>query len=67
MEEAFILLLNFNHQGEGSGKAMTEILAQENPPVAWQPVLFLLHKSLHFFSVECQLSCNQRAQEKGFL
>lgn len=53
MEKALILLLNFNHQGEGSGKATTEILAEENLPVAPQPVIFLLHKSLH--SVECQL------------
>lgn len=52
MEQAFILLLNFNHQGEGSGKAMTEVLADENPlprPVARQPVIFLLHKSSHSF------------------
>lgn len=49
MEQAFILLLNFNHQGEGSEQAMTEILAAENPPVARQPVVFLLHKSSHSF------------------
>lgn len=53
MEKAFILLLNFNHQSEGSGKATTEILAEENLPVAPQPVIFLLHKSLH--SMPCQL------------
>lgn len=34
MEEAFILLLNFNLQGEGSAKAMTEILTAENCPAA---------------------------------
>ena len=33
MEKAFILLLNFNQQSEGSGKATTEILAEENPCV----------------------------------
>lgn len=49
MKQAFILLLNLNHQSEGSEKAMTEILAEENPPVAQQPVIFLLHKSLHSF------------------
>lgn len=53
MANAFILLLNFNHQGEGSKKATTEILAEENPPVALQPVIFQLNKSLH--SVERQL------------
>ena len=53
MEKAFILLLYFNHQSEGSGKATTEILAEENLPVAPQPVIFLLHKSLH--SMLCQL------------
>lgn len=52
MEKAFILLSNFNHQGEGSEKAMTEILAKENLPVALQPVIFLPHKPLH--SAECQ-------------
>lgn len=49
MKQAFILLLNFNHQGEGSEKATTEILAEENAPVARQPVIFLLHKSSHSF------------------
>lgn len=63
MEKAFILLLNFNHQSEGSGKATTEILTEENLPVAPQPVIFLLHKSLH--SVLCQLQLQSECQREG--
>lgn len=55
MAKAFILLLNFNHQGEGSKKAMTEILAEENPSVALKPVIFRLNKSLHSVERKLQL------------